>query len=117
MVLVSVGNSRLHSERYNIRQGAWEPIHRMENERWGHELVAYDKHVYAIGGWNDDMEHLGIVERYDVSTDMWDPVKPMNQRRESLAATQLSVTMQRAEPEIEEAAGPSGNVLCNVLIR
>nr|CDJ89453.1 Kelch repeat type 1 domain containing protein [Haemonchus contortus] len=44
-------------------------------------VAALDNHLYAVGGLDESMRSLDIVERYDVRRDEWSSVAPMGSCR------------------------------------
>lgn len=52
-------------------------------------VVAMPDGIYAIGGY-DGAKYLATIERYDLITETWSPVKPMNVARCTLSAVASS---------------------------
>lgn len=46
--------------------------------------------IYAVGGLDDEMFY-STVERYDVNSDLWSIVSPMNSARGGVAVVKLKV--------------------------
>lgn len=46
--------------------------------------------IYAVGGLDDEMFY-STVERYDVNSDIWSIVSPMNSARGGVAVVKLKV--------------------------
>ena len=68
-----------YGHRYDTRSNKWEAIPAMITARHGHELVAMDNCVYALGGYGDVV--LSAVEKFDVKSHKWTAVPSMSEAR------------------------------------
>ena len=59
----------------------------MTTKWYGLASVTYGDSIYSIGGYND--QRLNSVERYDIETDQWISISPMNQARNGHAAVSI----------------------------
>lgn len=75
------------SEIYNPVTGEWEFAGDLCRARWGHGCAALGEQVFAVGGCalrvgspmqEQFMETLRECEVYDVSTNEWTPIAPLN---------------------------------------
>jgi hypothetical protein len=57
----------------------------MEEARRALAVVAMPDGIYAIGGY-DGSKYLSSIEKYDLFTETWTTVKPMNVARCTLSA-------------------------------
>ena len=76
-------------EFMNLQDGTWHKCASMLTRR--DELAACvgpNNMIYAIGGYGGTANQacLSTVERYNVVTNAWEPVAPMNEGRRALAA-------------------------------
>ena len=68
-------------ERYDPARNAWESVAPLPSARHALALVAYENHLYAIGGYGD-AEGIGVlVESYDPETDTWRGERPLQAPR------------------------------------
>ncbi len=79
-VYVSGGrNAQEETERtcevWDPVRDAWTSVKGMDQHRHEHALVAWDGHLYAIGG--SHRGRLATVERYERREDRWDQVTPL----------------------------------------
>lgn len=58
--------------------------------RRGLGLCSMGGPIYAVGGLDDEMFY-STVERYDVNSDLWSIVSPMNSARGGVAVVKLKV--------------------------
>ena len=52
------------AEKYNPRDNTWRSISPMNTKRAGLSVAAVDGHLYAIGGYDQNVKCLNSVERY-----------------------------------------------------
>nr|XP_018669466.2 kelch-like protein 2 [Ciona intestinalis] len=82
-------NKRLSSgESYVVSLNKWIRIKPMRIARSTHSVVAYNGHLYSLGG-----KKLCSVERYDPSLNEWEDVAPMQTPRSSFVAVVLNNTI------------------------
>ena len=62
----------------------WQAISNLNCARFAHQLVACDKRLYALGGWNTST--LSSVERLSSLADNWQYSEPMKTPRKYFAA-------------------------------
>lgn len=60
--------------------------------RRGLGLCSMGGPIYAVGGLDDEMFY-STVERYDVNSDLWSIVSPMNSARGGVAVVKLKVIL------------------------
>jgi len=73
------------TEVYDVGLNRWNYIASSNTSRSGHELVAVDEILYAIGG-EVDIDRISSVERLDDLDSQWREVQSMNIPRSGLAA-------------------------------
>jgi len=53
--------------------------------------IALKNHfIYAIGGYNENIDQKGLCDKYDIKANKWFPVPILNKPRGALAASQLN---------------------------
>jgi hypothetical protein len=67
--------------------------------------VSSDRRIYAIGGYNDS-GYVGAVDAYDLSTNSWSVVAPLEVARAGLAVTAVGNRLLAIGGET--LYGPSG---------
>nr|XP_026692993.1 kelch-like protein 12 isoform X6 [Ciona intestinalis] len=68
-------------ESFDPREGKWESLKPMNEERNGLCGVVYNDEIYAIGG-----NGLNSVERYNIRTNTWTKVSSLNHERDGSCA-------------------------------
>lgn len=69
--------------------------------RRGIALAALGGPIYAIGGL-DDNSCFNDVERYDIESDCWSAVAPMNTPRGGVGSVALGVRLQRSQSVVTD---------------
>ena len=59
----------------------------MTTKRYVHASVTCGDSIYSIGGW--DGSQWNRAERYDIETDQWISISPINQARSSHASVSI----------------------------
>ncbi|XP_077983448.1 gigaxonin-like [Glandiceps talaboti] len=67
-------------EKYDPDTNTWSFIAPMIHGRYGHNLVAIDNHIYAVGGYEEDVIHT--MEAYDIYKNTWEEMPSMQISRQ-----------------------------------
>jgi hypothetical protein len=83
-------------ERYDPNLSFWTPVTSMHEARSNHFFIRCGNYLYAIGGKatglsiDGQITCLNSVERYNVVSNKWDRVAPMNKERFDFAAVVMN---------------------------
>jgi len=77
-------------ERYDPVSDTWTAVKPMSTARVSHTVGGVTEDdgryfLYAVGGWNDGSASLRVVEKYDLTNDIWEDVEPMLEERKEHA--------------------------------
>ena len=78
--------------RMNIQNQKWEMIAPRPSLAHGYQIVAYKNYIYAFGGFAYSANHkpgwksLSQIERYNITTNTWEPVGNLTSPRSSNVA-------------------------------
>ena len=90
----------------------WVPAASMATRRSGHCVVALGPLVYAMGGVELPAGSLlNTVEAYDIMTDTWTTIAPMNRARSNFAAAAVAGKLYVMGGQASAGAGAGGLVL------
>ena len=64
------------AERFDITTGKWEMLAKLGEGRRALSVVALPDGIYAIGGYSGK-HYIASVERYDIQTNVWTLIEPM----------------------------------------
>ena len=70
-----------NNERYDVSRNAWEVTTPMLVARYDHEAVSFNKQIFVCGGRNAKAETLNSCEVFDVETNQFTMLSPMNKPR------------------------------------
>lgn len=77
-------------EAYDPAVDGWTSLTAMNVARWDHASVAVNGKIYAIGGYDPQVQaELNTVEEYDPSTNQWSTKASMPTARTGLVAVQV----------------------------
>ncbi|XP_046392448.1 kelch-like protein 18 [Ischnura elegans] len=79
----------LEEDEGEEEDGVWEAVALMSKHRSAGGVVAFQGHIYALGG-HDGLSIFDSVERYDPLRGQWKSVSPMSSRRCRLGAAALN---------------------------
>ena len=65
----------------------------MPTPRENCQALLVGEKVYIIGGYNDDVGHLASVDVYDIESETWDSLSPMNTPRWGFGAATVDGTI------------------------
>ncbi|KAG8234651.1 hypothetical protein J437_LFUL006539 [Ladona fulva] len=82
------GDGGWEEEEDEEEEGRWDPVALMSKHRSAGGVVAFQGHIYALGG-HDGLTIFDSVERYDPLRCQWAAVAPMSMRRCRLGAAAL----------------------------
>ncbi|XP_065318983.1 kelch-like protein 31 [Gordionus sp. m RMFG-2023] len=71
---------------YKFQNQKWTKMPNMLKERSDHQLVAFQKKLFAIGGCNKQTMQIESVENYDPRTNEWSESEPIPEATMSLAS-------------------------------
>ena len=83
------GDCLTSSECFDFEKGTWEALPEMSEKRRALAVVTMPDGIYAIGGY-DGQKYLASVEKFDLLSHSWQPIKSMATARCTLAATTSS---------------------------
>ncbi len=89
-------DSIAHVERFDPNLSFWTPVRPMHEARSNHGFIRCGNYLYAIGGKatglsiDNQITCLNSVERYNVASDKWERVAPMNKERFDFAAVVMN---------------------------
>ncbi|GAM21803.1 hypothetical protein SAMD00019534_049780 [Acytostelium subglobosum LB1] len=88
---VSSHNISNSLERYDVEKGDWVPLANMFKPVDVRNSVVYDgdNSLYVIGGYFSEV--LSDACKYNIDTNVWESLKPMNEAREGNALVYVSV--------------------------
>jgi hypothetical protein len=70
-------------EKYSDTGAAWQTVTTIPANIKGFGAVGYNSKIYIIGGYDDD--YLNTVQVYDITTNSWSSIVPMNEKRDQPA--------------------------------
>ncbi|XGW15055.1 hypothetical protein V3C99_000939 [Haemonchus contortus] len=87
--LYAVGGVHNHAvldtvERFDPRVGRWEDVCSMSTPRYNHGSAVLHGQFYAVGGCNENFNHLSSAEKFDLRANKWTPVADMSCSRDAL---------------------------------
>jgi N-acetylneuraminic acid mutarotase len=93
---------------YDPAKRTWREVAPMPTAREKLRLVAAGPHLYAIGGFDADLDSVATVERYDPGTDRWQTLPSMHETRAVPGATTTRVGNRRVVVVVGGAQGRLG---------
>ena len=77
------------AEVYDPHTDGWQPMAKMSTARAGFGLAAVGGKMYAIGGWDGEVQIMKSVEAYDPQLGSWALVESMGEERQDHASVML----------------------------